>query len=340
MAPENRIEFPGNMPGKYEILYMLLRSKGKFISGDILGSALGISRAAVWKNIQTLREEGFPVETVRKKGYRIGPENDLLSPEKIAGNLTTSAMGRKIFYTPKTGSTNDDAKSLADSAPDGTAVISEIQTRGKGRLGRKWESPGGGIFLSLILKPEIPPFRVPGLSLVVGYALAKTLQSDFGLEALVKWPNDVLAGNLKIAGILCEMRAELDKVSHLIVGTGLNANISASDMPEAVREKSTSMASHLGRPVDRNLVIAKLLNRLEPCYLKFIECGLDCFLPQIEGMLAYMGSPVMIHNTAFGSKKTQDGVLHGLDKEGRLILLTSGGAVRTVEAGDVSLRPR
>lgn len=344
VAPENRqatyIEFPGNVPGKYEILYMLFGSKGKFISGDILGSAVGISRAAVWKSIQALRAEGFPIEAARKKGYRIGPEHDFLIPQEIAGNLTTSTMGRKIFYTSRTGSTNDDAKSMADSAPDGTAVISEIQTKGKGRLGRKWESPGGGIFLSLILKPKIPPFRVPGLSLVVGYAVAKTLQSDFGLEALVKWPNDVLVSNRKIAGILCEMRAELDRVSHVIVGTGLNANVSTSDMPEAVREKSTSVAGSLGRPVDRSILIAKLLNRLEPCYLEFIECGLECFLPEIQDMLAYMGSPVMIHNTSFGSGETQHGVLHGLDKEGRLILLTSSGAIRAFAAGDVSLRPR
>lgn len=344
MAPENRqaayIEFPGNVPGKYGILYMLLESKGKFVSGDILGSAAGISRTAVWKNIQTLREEGFPIEAARKKGYRIGPENDLLIPQEIAANLTTSTLGRKIFYTPRTGSTNDDAKSLADSAPDGTAVIAETQTKGKGRLGRKWESPGGGIFLSLILKPEIPPFRVPGLSLVVGCAVAKTLQSDFGLEALVKWPNDILVSNRKIAGILCEMRAELDRVSHVIVGTGLNANVSTSDMPEGIRETSTSVAGSLGRPVNRSLLIAKLLNKLEPCYLQFIEYGLESFLPEIEEILAYMGNPVMIQNAAFGSRETQHGILRGLDKEGRLILLTSSGAIRTFTAGDVSLRPR
>ncbi len=209
VAPENRqatyIEFPGNVPGKYEILYMLFGSKGKFISGDILGSAAGISRAAIWKNIQTLREEGFPIEAARKKGYRIGLENDLLFPQEIAGNLTTSIMGRKIFYTPRTGSTNDDAKSMADSAPDSW----QSYLRSKQRVREGWAESGNlgeEAYSYRILKPKIP-FGVPGLSLVVGYAVAKTLQSDFGLEALVKWPNDVLVSNRKIAGILCEMRA-------------------------------------------------------------------------------------------------------------------------------------
>ncbi|MGI6628213.1 MAG: biotin--[acetyl-CoA-carboxylase] ligase [Bacillota bacterium] len=338
--PSAYIEFPGKLPAKHEILYMLLNSKGEFLSGEALGSRADISRPAVWKNIQALIEEGFPIQTARRKGYKIAQECDILIPPEISCALTTSRMGSRIFYTPRTGSTNNDAKSLADSAMDGTVFISEIQTMGKGRLGRQWESPKGGIFLSLILKPEIPPVKVPGLSLVVGYTVAKTVQSQFGLKALVKWPNDVLVSNHKIAGILCEMRAELDRVSSVIVGIGINANVETSHMPETVRERSTSISEEIGRPVDRNLLIATLLNTLEPCYGRFLESGLESFLPEIEKMLAYMGNPVMIHNAAFGPRQAQHGKLHGLDKEGRIILLTGDGTTRTFAAGDVSLRPK
>lgn len=336
----NYIEFPGELTVKCKILHMLLESQGKFLSGNELGTKAGISGPAIWKNIQALLKEGFPIETTRKKGYRITGEADILFPPKIHQQLTTKILGRKILYTSNTTSTNNDAKLIADFHPDGTLLICETQTQGKGRLGRQWESPRGGIFLSLILKPEIPPGKVPALSLIVGYAAAKTLQSEFGLDAVVKWPNDVLINQRKILGILCEMRAELDRVAHVIVGIGLNANISKSQIPQNIRQRSTSILEELETPIDRNLLIASLLNKMEPYYLRFLESGLDSLIFEIEQLLAYVGSPVTIHNIAFDYHETEHGTLEGLDKEGRLLLRTPENQIRVFTAGDVSLRPK
>ncbi len=337
---EKYIAFPGKMPAKYEILCMLLESQGQFVSGNELGAKTGVSRSAVWKNIQALLKEGFPIQTTKKKGYKIASETDILFPPQIQKHLTTTILGRNILWASTTGSTNNDAKLIADSQMDGTLLTSETQTKGKGRLGRQWESPRGGIFLSLILKPQIPPAKVPALSLVVGYAAAKTLQAEFGMDAQVKWPNDVLVNHRKTAGILCEMRAELDRVANVIVGIGLNANISKSHMPQNITNQATSLLDELGRTVNRNLLIAKLLNKMEPYYLRFLESGIESFISEIEKLLAYIGAPVIIHNTAFNCHQVQRGILQGLDNEGRLLLRTPENQIKIFSAGDVSLRPK
>lgn len=332
------VEFPGKIPTKYEILDTLCAAKEQFVSGNELAVIHNISRTAVWKNIQALIDEGFPIQTANRKGYMLTAATDIISPGKIIERLSTTCIGRTILYTPCTSSTNDDAKLIADSAKGGTLLIAETQTGGKGRLGRRWESPLGGIFMSFILKPRISPSRIPGLALIVGYCIAKTVGEMFNIPTQVKWPNDVLANGRKIAGILCEMRAELDSVSHVIVGVGINANVEASSMPHEIREKSSSIREELGQSVDRNCLVAAILNSFEPLYSEFLDLGLGAFLPRVEGMLAYKGQPVVIQNVTLGPKTCWHGVLLGLDSEGRPVLSGPDYGQMAFPAGDLSLR--
>lgn len=341
---EKYLKFPGEVPVKWKILGRLLDSRGTFVSGEELGDLLQISRPAIWKQIQILMREGIPIEAAHRKGYRVPESLDLLRPDQIQASLVTSFLGRAILYTRETGSTNDDAKLLAgesspDELPEGTVLIADTQSRGKGRLGRSWQSPPGGIFMSIILRPRVSPSRVPALSIVVGFAVASAIKDVLGLFAEVKWPNDVLIAGRKVAGVLCEMRAELDVTSVVVAGIGVNANFDLEVLPPLLRDKTTSLSWELGRPVDRNSLVASVLNTLEPLYMEFLGGGLSRLLPRVEKVLAYTGMPVRIQNTSPGSPEVSEGILEGIDPDGRLILGLPDGSRRYFSAGDLSLRP-
>ncbi len=280
----------------------------------------------------------FPEDQPLINGCGLPESEDLISPRKIMENLDTVFMGRNIFYTTSTISTNEDAKILAPGAQDGTLVIAETQTGGKGRLGRRWESPLGGIFMSLILKPQIDPAKTPSLTIPVGYSIAKTLEKDYSLLTQVKWPNDVLVNGRKVAGILCEMKVGVNRISYVIVGIGVNANIELASMPEDVRSKSASLCEEAGQVIVREHLIANILNTFEPVYFQFLDSGLEPLLSEIEQILAYKGHKVVVENTAHGTHQSESGILQGLDKDGRLILSTSEGIQKAFSAGDVSLR--
>lgn len=356
------LRFPGPLPTRWQVFYAIISNGQEFTSGESLARKFGISRPMVWKAVQSLIDDGFPIEAVKKKGYRVQNGQGTFSfnlptvPQKIMDNLKTRFLGRTIFYVWQTGSTNDDAKHFAEDpqvAPDGTLVMAETQTSGKGRLERRWFSPPGGIFMSMIMRPRVNPEKVPGLALVTGYSLALTVSHFLNdrnkSRVSLKWPNDVLIGGKKVAGILCEMRAEIDQVSHVIIGVGINANLSIKDfresfLPEDVRTKVTSLETELGHTFDKNLFIADFLNRFEPFYLEFVESGLERFLPEIDEILAFKGKKVVISNTSMpasreGSTDAREtsGVLEGLDSAGRLLLRSQTGIIK-VPAGDVSLR--
>jgi BirA family biotin operon repressor/biotin-[acetyl-CoA-carboxylase] ligase len=281
----------------------------------------------------------YDMSVTGQSGCKASEDGDILSAPRIYELLETRTFGRHIRYKFTTASTNDDAKLLAGTCPEGTLVICETQTKGKGRLGRQWESPRGGIFMSLILKPDIDPVKLPPLSLVAGYATAKAL-ARIGLSAKVKWPNDVLVHGRKLSGILCEVSARQDKVEYVIVGIGINAKLSTGQMPPQVRERSTSVLEQIGKAVDRSFLIAAVLNEFEPCYLKFLESGIESLIPEFQASMAYVGDPVMIQNTSLGSDAVHHGILQGLDSHGKLLIRTSTGEVKAFAAGDLSLRPQ
>ena len=201
-----------------KVIKAILDSGENFMSGEQLSKKLGISRTAVWKHINALREEGYNIESVNKKGYRLAEKpDDILSSENIAYNLPTEFIGKKVIHLDTVGSTNDYAKEIGNKVSGGTLIISEQQTKGKGRLGRVWKSKSGdGIWMSLIIKPKIEPYKAPFLTLVAGASVVKAL-SNLGVEASIKWPNDIIVHNKKICGILTELSAEMERVNYVRV---------------------------------------------------------------------------------------------------------------------------
>ena len=297
-----------------------------------------MSRPAVWKHIRSLIASGFPIVPVKGSGYRLDHSLDLIVPEQVLKNLTTEAIGRTLFYVHKTGSTNNDAKEMAWQSPDGSIFVAELQELGKGRIGRTWSSPHGGVYMSILLKPDMPPSRAPTLALVAGYAVATVLRSSFALDARVKWPNDVLVGGKKVSGVLCEMRAEADRVVDVVVGIGINANIDPEELPAGTRETATSLKHLLGETVDRNPLIAHVLNSFETAYREYLRRGMESLAGNITEIAAYLGHEVTIRNLTATDSAETTGTFLGIDTQGRAILGLPGGEQVAIMAGDLSLR--
>ena len=251
-----------------KVIKAILDSGENFMSGEQLSKKLGISRTAVWKHINALREEGYNIESVNKKGYRLAEKpDDILSSENIAYNLPTEFIGKKVIHLDTVGSTNDYAKEIGNKVSGGTLIISEQQTKGKGRLGRVWKSKSGdGIWMSLIIKPKIEPYKAPFLTLVAGASVVKAL-SNLGVEASIKWPNDIIVHNKKICGILTELSAEMERVNYVVIGIGIN--IKTIDFPDEIKEKATSLYKE-GYKLSRVDIVRQFCIEFEKLYKGYI----------------------------------------------------------------------
>ena len=229
-----------------------LRGSGGYVSGEMLGKELGVSRVSIWKYIHSLKGDGYIIEA-SPKGYRLVSSPDLLLPYEFP------AWEGKIRYFREISSTMDVAKELAKrGAGKGTIVIAEIQTQGRGRLRRRWFSPEGGIYFTLILKPRISPIHAPRITLMSSVAVAKAIRKLFGLKAELKWPNDVLIEGRKVCGILAEMDAEMDVINFVLLGIGINANTPIPRFGEGV----TSLKEELGRVVSRKELLNSVLKEI------------------------------------------------------------------------------
>jgi BirA family biotin operon repressor/biotin-[acetyl-CoA-carboxylase] ligase len=230
-----------------------LRECGGYLSGEALSSQMGTSRVSIWKHIRSLKEDGYVIKT-SPKGYRLVSSPDLLLPYEFPG------LEQRIYYFPEVGSTMDAARELAKKGVgEGTIVIAEAQTRGRGRLSREWLSPEGGIYFTLILRPRISPAYAPRINLMASIAVAATIRKLFGLKAELKWPNDVLIKSRKVCGILAEMDAEMDVVNFVNVGIGINANTSIPQFEKTV----TSLRDMLGKEISRKEFLSVLLMEIE-----------------------------------------------------------------------------
>lgn len=263
---------------RQQLIQALSDAEGDFLSGQALAEIIGCSRTAIWKHIEELRRDGFVLEAVRNKGYRI-----VSTPEKITENdvlygLETERFGRNIHYFESLDSTQKKAHQLAyDGAPEGTIVIAEEQTSGKGRLGREWHSLSGkGIWMSIIARPDLPPDKAPQFTLVTAVAAARAIEEVTGITPEIKWPNDVLIEGKKVIGILTELQAESDKISSLIIGIGINANHESGDFPTSVKHTATSLFLEKGEKVPRSAVIQRFLKNFEKYYSIYISEG---FMP-------------------------------------------------------------
>ncbi len=321
---------------KEKILNLLRASRSAYLSGEELARKTGISRTMVWKHVRALEREGFGIEAVPSQGYRIVSVPDALRESDIKPGLKTRVIGKEIHILSEVASTNTLAMEMAaKGAPEGTAVIAEVQTAGKGRLGRKWISPKGNIHLSVILRPAIPMHKAPLITLMGAVAVASAIRKQCGLEAGIKWPNDILFAGKKVSGLLTEMSAEQDRIRHIVLGIGMDVNMEPGELPEDVRALATTLASLTGEKIDRTALVRQLLRELDRWYGVFLSNERDV-LREWQSLNMTIGNRVVVS----GAGATIEGLAQGIDDEGRLVVRQDDGTIRTVAAGDVTIVKR
>lgn len=317
-----------------QLLELLRTNEGRYLSGALLATELGITRTAIWKHIHALKERGYPITSHPKKGYQLLGTPDLLIEEEILARLETQWLGKAYHYLPKIGSTNDYALRLASrGAPHGTVVVADEQSAGRGRLGRPWVSlPQCGLYVSLLLRDDLPSRDAPQTTLITGLTLVEVLQEHYGLPARIKWPNDVLIQGRKIAGILTEMQADQDVVRFLVGGIGINVNHSAPQLEAPFRYPATSIAIERHEAVRRSDLLLAFLKQFEINYTRFRKDGLASFLADLERTSAVLGRTVTVH---CGSEQIK-GVALGITAEGALRLGLEDGQEQVIWVGDIT----
>jgi BirA family biotin operon repressor/biotin-[acetyl-CoA-carboxylase] ligase len=318
---------------KDDVLRLLRSSRSGHVSGAALAAAMGVSRTAVWKHIKTLEREGYAIEAVPSKGYRLTASPDVIVASEVKQGLGTKIIGKEILHYAEVSSTNTLAMDLAQKgAIDGTVVVAETQTGGKGRLGRSWTSPRGNLYVSVVLRPAVPVFKAPLITLMGAVAVASGLRSQCGVTAGIKWPNDILLSGKKVSGLLTEMSAEPDRIRHIVLGIGVNVNMDNRALQPDVRRMSTTLAAAMGKPVDRTALLRTLLAELDLWYHRFLQNDEEVLAAWKE-LNVTLGHRVVVS----GSNAKLEGLARGVDTEGRLILKLNDGTLRQVAAGDVTI---
>ena len=321
---------------KEKILNLLRSSKAAFLSGEELARKCGISRTMVWKHIKSLEREGFGIEAVPSQGYRIVSVPDALRQDDIKRGLKAKIIGRDIVLLPETVSTNTVAMEMAaNGAREGTVVIAEEQTGGKGRLGRKWISPKGNLYLSVVLRPAIPMHKAPLITLMGAVAIASAIREQCGIKAGIKWPNDILISGKKAAGLLTEMSAEQDRIRHIVIGIGVDVNMPLEELPIDLRGVTTTLAAETGRMVDRSALLRRIMMELDHWYQVFLKQDAGV-IKEWNRFNVTVGKRVVVA----GAGEPMEGLAQGIDEEGRLLVRRDDGRTRTVAAGDVTILKR
>lgn len=305
-------------------------------SGAELSQTLGISRAAIWARIEELRSLGYDIVASPHQGYRLLNSPNLLHADDLLSRLgVTRVIGRDIRVFRETTSTNDIIDKLArDRAKEGIVVFAQSQTKGRGRLGRRWLSPAGkGLWFSLLLRPNLHPQQVTRLTVSTATALRRAIEQQTGLKPEIKWPNDILLSGKKVAGILTELHAELDRISYVIVGIGVDVNLNPADLPPDLRKTATSLKIALGRDVPLAELAVRLLKTLDDDYARVIAGGFPAVADEWERHCSTLGRRVSI--------TVGDRLLHGraesLGDDGALLLRTDHGHLERIIGGDVAL---
>ena len=317
---------------KDEILQML-KSRKDFISGQELCEHFQVSRTAVWKVMKQLQNDGYEIEAINRKGYRLIASPDVLTVPEILSVMTTEVMGRKIYYYDCLGSTNDQARMLAEQgAEEGSLIIAETQNTGKGRMGRAFFSPEGcGIWMSLILKPEIPPMDASMVTLVGAMAVQEMMQ-DYGIVSGIKWPNDIVIDGRKVTGILTEMSAGPDRINSIVIGIGINANMKF--FPEELEKTAISMSMVTGENYHRAEIIACVMDHFEKNYREFLKTRDLRFLKErYNAGLIHKDKEIDVHEI----RRVWRGISRGINDIGELIVSSDEGDV-IVRSGEVSIR--
>jgi len=318
---------------RHHLLVSLKEAHGNWISGEELSRKLGVTRTAIWKHACNLRSEGYAIDSSTRKGYLLRETLDRLLPAEIEASLRSVRMGRRIVFEKEVDSTNRLARDLAISgAAEGTLVVAESQTGGRGRKGRNWFSPPGeGIYLSLVLRPRFQPAEAPKMTLLAGVALAETLVPVVPTRVTIKWPNDVLAGGKKVAGILIEISTQIDAIDYMVVGVGLNVNTPPGRFPAELRERATSLAAEAERLIPRAEILGAFLEHFERHYDMIDREGFGPAIRCWRKMSDMAGKHVRVH--AFD--RSLEGTIAGIDDDGVLLVTALDGALHRVIAGDV-----
>lgn len=306
-----------------------LKEKNDFVSGQDISRDLQVSRTAVWKYVKQLQAIGYDIEAVSRKGYRLIAQPDKLFPDLIQDRLGTKVFGKKIIYLESTNSTMNDAARLAiEGAREGTIVCAETQTDGRGRRGRNWISAKGqGVYFSIVLRPHIPLSQAAALTLVFAVALSKAIRVTTGLEAVIKWPNDILISKKKVAGILMELSAETDHIHYIVVGIGLNVEGKAFfGLPQA-----TSLEQQLGQGISRVQVFQEILRQAEEHYTLFQKKGFAPIAKIWREYSATLHQQVKITE----ARSTTEGIAIDIDDQGALLIQERSGRVVRKISGDV-----
>jgi BirA family biotin operon repressor/biotin-[acetyl-CoA-carboxylase] ligase len=320
------------------ILRFLREHPSDFVSGEEIGRHLKVSRTAVWKRVRNLRALGYRIEASKRRGYRLVQSPDLLLPSEVKPLLKKGWMGNQIHYYPVIESTNSEAYQLAlRGAREGEIVIAESQKKGKGRLGRTWFSPPYlNLYLSLILRPQIPPHQASLITLLAAVATAQAIRRISGMSPNIKWPNDILIGNRKVAGLLNEIHSEVDRIHFVILGIGVNLNMDGKLFPRELRSLATSLKQEMGEPVSRKSFLKLLLEELEQWYQVFLKEGSAPVLKAWRERAQMEGKPVRV--ISFG--EVVKGTAVDIDSDGTLILKAEDGRLKRIVAGDVEYTER
>jgi len=318
---------------KNDVLSILKSNKGKYTSGQDLCYKLNVSRTAVWKCINELKSDGYIIDSKHKSGYILMEEPDIINYTEISPNLKTDFIGRNYLYFDTISSTNDYAKEIASDSPDGTTIVAEEQTSGRGRMGRLWVSyKKQGIWMSIILKPDIAPNDAVKLTQVAAVSLVDAIKETANLTSYIKWPNDIIVNGKKVCGILTEMNGEIDKINFIVVGIGVNANVVS--FPVDLQNKATSLFIEASEKIDRKLLTASILNNFEKYYRTFLNEGFF----NIRNLCKEYSLTLEKDVKVIMNNKEYVGRAIDIDNDGNLIIMFKNGEKKAITSGEVSIR--
>lgn len=319
---------------KNEIL-RLLKESDTYISGQQLCRDFKVSRTSVWKVMEQLKKEGYQIEAVRNRGYRLLGSPDVISEAEISSLLNTQWAGKQVVYFEETDSTNNQAKAFGEKGgAHGTLFVADKQSAGKGRRGRAWSSPSGeSIYMTLLLRPEITPERAPMLTLVMGLSTAEAIRQVTGAKAKIKWPNDIVINKKKVCGILTEMTTEMMYVNYVVIGVGINVN--QQSLPKEIADTAVSLREVTGEVCRRSELIAAVLERFEVNYGTFLKNrDLSGLKEAYDAVLVNCGQEVKVLEPG----NEYDAVAEGINENGELIVSLPDGQKKSIFAGEVSVR--
>lgn len=319
---------------KSEIL-ALLRERGDFVSGQELCSRFGVSRTAVWKAVGQLKKEGYNIVAVQNRGYRLEPEREVFGQHELESRMDTEWAGHPVRFYEELSSTNLQAKLDAENgAPQGTLVVADMQTAGRGRRGRTWSSPAGiNAYFTLVLKPDFPVEQTSMMTLVMGLAVAEGIRETCGVEAGIKWPNDVVVRGRKVCGILAEMSVEREYVHYVVIGTGINVGL--QEFAPEIADTAACLEAECGGKVSRAGLIANVMKAFEKNYGIFRrDADLSGLVDRYNDLLAGQGREVRV----LDPKGAFQGISRGINRTGELLVERADGTLAEVYAGEVSVR--